>query len=262
VTKETAQRASDMLWRLWQQGQRLASLPDDLRPADCHEGYAIQACLEPRSAKPLYGWKIAATSAAGQRHIGVDGPFAGRLLAERVHAYGTEPAIGANAMRVIEPEFAFRMGRNLPPRDRAYAVDEVMDAVADLHLALEIPDSRFEDFARAGAPQLIADDACAHEFMLGPAATKQWRDIDLSMHEVQGMVVGKVERQGGGANVLGDPRLALTWLANELSGIGDTLRADQVVTTGTCLMPLPIAPGDEIVADYGALGRMSLRFAR
>ena len=96
--------------------------------------------------------------------------------------------------------------------------------------------------------------------MLGPAA-KGWRDIDLAAHRVLGAVAGKLERQGSGANVLGDPRRALTWLANELSGLGITLRAGQVVTTGTCLAPLPIAPGDRIVADYGALGRLSLRFA-
>ena len=57
-----------------------------LRIKSCH-GYfpehAIQACLERRSAFPLFGWKIAATSLDGQRHIGVDGPLAGRLLAER-----------------------------------------------------------------------------------------------------------------------------------------------------------------------------------
>jgi 2-keto-4-pentenoate hydratase len=262
VSNEASQRAAaDLLWSHWQRGTRLKELPAEFRPTDRAAGYAIQAHLEARTRKPLFGWKIAATSAAGQRHIGVDGPLAGRLLAERVLADDTEPTIGANAMRVIEPEFAFRMRQDLEPREAPYTRDEVMAAVAGLHLALEIPDSRFEDFASVGAAQLIADDACAHEFVLGPAAAKGWRDIDLAAHRVLGAVAGKLERQGSGANVLGDPRLALTWLANELSGLGIALRAGQVVTTGTCLAPLPIAPGDRITADYGALGRLSLRFA-
>jgi len=33
-----------------------------------------------------------------------------------------------------------------------------------------------------------------------------------------------------------------------------------VVTTGTCMVPLEVAPGDAAVADFGLLGRMSLRF--
>jgi 2-keto-4-pentenoate hydratase len=64
-----------------------------------------------------------------------------------------------------------------------------------------------------------------------------------------------------GANVLGDPRIALTWIANELSRHGVTLAAGQIVTTGTCVVPLEILPGDEVVADFGALGVASMRMA-
>ena len=74
-------------------------------------------------------------------------------------------------MRVAEAEFAFRMGVDLPPRPQPYSVDEVLAAVATLHPAIEVPDSRFDDFTIVGAPQLIADNACAHLFVLGPAAT-------------------------------------------------------------------------------------------
>ncbi len=51
------------------------------------------------------------------------------------------------------------MGAALPPRATPYGVDQVLGAVASLHLAFELPDSRFADFARAGKVQLIADDA-------------------------------------------------------------------------------------------------------
>ena len=54
---------------------------------------------------------------------------------------------------------------------------------------------------------------------------------------------------------------ALAWLANELSGLGITLAAGQVVTTGTCVVPMPVAPGVEVVADLGILGATRMRFA-
>lgn len=254
--------AADLLWRAWQEGRRIPALPEALRPATRAEGYAVQAHLESRSAQPLFGWKIAATSAAGQRHIGVDGPLAGRLLREMVFADGAELPFGANAMRVAEAEFAFRMARTLPPRSAPYAQEEVLDAVAAMHLAIEVPDSRFEDFAAAGAAQLIADDACAHQFVLGPEARGDWRGMDLAAHRVRGIVAGRCEREGCGANVLGDPRIALTWLANELSRHGIPLAGGQVVTTGTCVVPLEIRPGDRVVADFGALGSVSLRFGK
>ncbi len=258
---ETIREAGDLIWGLWQGGTRVPLLPPDLRPATRAEGYAIQAQLETHSAAGPVGWKIAATSKAGQKHIGVDGPLAGRLLAEGLGEDGGELAFGANLMRVAEPEFAFRMARDLPPRKTSYKMEEVLDAVASLHPAIEVPDSRLGEFATAGAAQLIADNACAHQFVLGPATAADWRAIDLSQHPATAAITGKLTHEGIGSNVLGDPRIALTWLVNQLSGQGVTLKAGQVVTTGTCATPLPIGPGDEMVADFGVLGRVSVHFS-
>ncbi len=65
---------------------------------------------------------------------------------------------------------------------------------------------------------------------------------------------GTIARTGTGANVLGNPWTALTWLANELSRYGIGLLASEIVTTGTCIVPLDIAPGDRLVADCGDFG--------
>ena len=88
MNRDQYQACSDLLVRHWQEQTRLEALPPDLLPDSRAEAYAVQACIERKSAAPLFGWKIAATSVAGQRHIGVDGPLAGRLLAERVIADG------------------------------------------------------------------------------------------------------------------------------------------------------------------------------
>jgi 2-keto-4-pentenoate hydratase len=261
LSKQQRQAASDLLWQHWQQGRRMHGLPEAMRPATRAEGYSIQSLIESRSAKPIFGWKIAATSREGQAHIGVDGPLAGRLPAERVVASGATLPLKTNLMKVAELELAFRLGRDIAPRSRPYTVDEIMNVVDALHVGIEIPDSRFEDFATAGAPQLLADDACADYYVLGPAAPEQWRSLDLSKHKVKGIVAGKYDRDGLGGNVLGDPRVALTWLANELSAIGVSLKAGQVATTGTCLLPLQVASGDEVTGDFGQLGQVSVRLS-
>jgi 2-keto-4-pentenoate hydratase len=239
----------------------MAALPEAVRPRTRAEGYAIQASLAGRSAHPLFGWKIAATSVAGQRHINVDGPLAGRLFRERVFEPGADVPLGANAMRVAEAEFAFRMAADLPPRREAYTVAEALDAVATLHPAIEIPDSRYDDFTVVGAAQLIADNACAHDFVLGPAAAIDWRRMDLVEHPVIATVSDRETRTGKGGHVLGDPRIALAWLVNELSSLGVTLRAGEVVTTGTCIVPPPIAPGDRVRVDFGTLGRLEIQLS-
>lgn len=260
LTDRQIAEASDLLVDHWEKGRRLTVLPEAIRPTTRAEGYAIQARVERHSAKPVFGWKIAATSKAGQTHIGVDGPMAGRLLAERVLPDGGSTPLGANHMRVAEVEFAFRMGRDLPPREAPYSTEEVLAAVDTLHPAIEIPDSRYEDFVTVGAPQLIADNACAHLVVLGPPAKADWRRLDLAAHQGRGRNEGKFEREGSGANVLGDPRIALTWLANELRGLGLTLARGQAVITGTCVKPIEVEAGDHVTADLGVLGGLSIRF--
>ena len=145
--------ACELLYRHWSAGTRLEELPPALRPRDRAEAYRVQACIESFSQAPLYGWKIAATSLAGQRHIGVDGPLAGRLLAERVIEDGGVCVLGNNLMRVAELEFAFRMADNLVPRDAPFSQDEVLASVAHLHPAHRIAGFAVRTFRtrRAGA---------------------------------------------------------------------------------------------------------------
>jgi 2-keto-4-pentenoate hydratase len=259
LDKDQIAAASRTLHDHWRAGTKLAGLEARLRPRDRAEGYAIQEGIENYSSGTLFGWKIAATSEAGQKHINVDGPMAGRILPETVIADGGTAAMAGNEMRVAEPEFAFRMHADLPPRLSPYTVGEMLDAVDTLHPAIEIPDSRFADFVRAGAAQIIADNACAHLFVLGAPATLNWRALDL-VEEKPVITLRDKRFTGHGKNVLGDPRIALTWLANELRQLGLTLRAGQVVTTGTCHAPLPIQSGDVFEADFGVIGRVSVAF--
>jgi 2-keto-4-pentenoate hydratase len=251
--------ASRTLHDHWRAGTKLAGLEPRLRPRSRTEAYAIQGKIETYSNAKPFGWKIAATSEAGQKHINVDGPMAGRILSETVIADGGTASMAGNEMRVAEPEFAFRMAADLPPRSHPYAVREVLDAVGTLHPAIEIPDSRFGDFASAGAEQIIADNACAHLFVLGAPTVANWRALDL-VEEKPVITMRGQQFIGHGKNVLGDPRIALTWLANELRQLGLTLRAGEVVTTGTCHPPRPIRSGDVCEADFGSLGRVSVRF--
>jgi 2-keto-4-pentenoate hydratase len=257
-TYPKAFEAAHHIWSHWQAGAVMERLPNDCRPRTALEGYAVQSNLPLVSGRSVLGWKIAATSAVGQSHIQVSGPLAGRLLSGQVFEDGFGVSLKGNRMRVVEPEFAFMMGNDLPPRDIAYSQKEVLSAIESLHPALEIPDSRFVAFAQAGEAQLLADNACAGHFVLGPAAPNNWREAELSKHPVKGSITrvgGKNwSRLGSGAAVLGDPLIAMTWLANCLSALGHVLEAGHIVTTGTCMAPLEVNFGDAVVAQYGKFG--------
>jgi 2-keto-4-pentenoate hydratase len=252
--------AAELLWSHWQRCSQIDGLPPACRPNSRAEGYAIQAEVAKLSGHAVAGWKIAATSVAGQKHIKVDGPLAGRLLAHTQKRPGGRVPLAGNVMNVAEGEFAFRMAGDLPSRSTPYSVDDVLSAVGALHLAIEVPNSRYREFAKVGTAQLIADTACACWFLLGPESDASWRDTDLSQHGVVAYRNGQVAGEGSGANVLGDPRVALAWIANELCTFADGLRAGEVVMTGTCLVPVAVAPGDHVRMDFGRLGSIETAF--
>jgi len=252
----------------WQTHARLDGLSIQCRPTSRTEGYQIQQALFEATGEPALGWKIAATSLAGQQHIGVSGPLAGRLSASRCLADNSELSLERNDMSVIEAEFAFLIGRDVGRelatgsgrQDAPLTMAHVMDCVAGLHLAIEVPNSRYVDFVGAGEAQLIADFACACYVVLGPRAPDQWRDTDLSQHTVTVRRDNEIVATGTGANVLGDPRIGLTWLANELLLQGQQLKAGEIVMTGTCVVPVPVTAGDSMTADFGSFGQVHARF--
>jgi 2-keto-4-pentenoate hydratase len=82
------------------------------------------------------------------------------------------------------PEVAFQMVKILVPWLAEYSLDEVMDAVDTVHLSIELPDPRLQNYAKVGGAHLITDNACAHEVITGPPFCINWRLLDFSKHMV------------------------------------------------------------------------------
>ncbi|WIY02873.1 hydratase [Amycolatopsis mongoliensis] len=250
------ERAAELIWDAWQTGKRLDGLPEDARPRDAGEGMAAQAALA-ELAGPVSGWKIAATTAYARKYLEVPGPLPGVMFERFRHAEGEPVPADTMTMGVAEPEFAFRLKAD---PGSSPSLTAVLDAVDTMFLALEMPDSRYTDHQHAGGPQLLADVACAGRFVEG-RPVPGWRDLDLPRQAVVLHADGEEFSRGSGSLVLGDPRLALHWLAMELSRHGRSLRPGDVVTTGTATPPCPIHAGGHVVADFGALGSVEARFA-
>src|SRR5260370_7688955 len=80
LDKNQIAAASRILHDHWRAGTKLDALDASLRPRDRAEGYAIQASIENCSSGKLFGWKIAATSDTGQKHINLQGPIPRPIL--------------------------------------------------------------------------------------------------------------------------------------------------------------------------------------
>jgi 2-keto-4-pentenoate hydratase len=151
------------------------------------------------------------------------------------------------------------MARDLSPSATPYTRDQVADAVDGVLAGIEIVDSRYDSWTTVGTPSLIADNACHGAWVHGPLVT-DWRSIDLAVQPVELIINGVTKDIGSGAAVLGHPLNALTWLANALSARGRQLQAGDYVTTGVTTDIYLAGPGDEVVADFGRVGRIKVKF--
>lgn len=258
MKKKDLARAVEIMADAWQVGTALIELPEECRPKTAAEGMQLQDALAEALGFELGGWKIGCTSEYAQKLLKTDGPFAGRVFAARCNLSGATLSGLVYKLRGLEGEFAFVLGKDLKPRKRPYTRAEVRDAVMELRPAIEIVDSRFTDWLAVNTPSLIADMGCNAALILG-APVKGWKKIDLTKATAKMKVDGKVVGSGKGADALGDPLLALTWLANLLRERGG-LKAGQIVSTGTCTGFHKAAEKCKVVADFGKLGKVSLTF--
>jgi 2-keto-4-pentenoate hydratase len=242
--------------------RRSAFLPEPLRTRDWESVMAVMLRLVDRLAWPAAGWKIGGAAREVQLAEGVPSAAPGRLARAGVYE---SPAVLPPQLfinyRNSECEFAFRLGADLPPRDRPYAEDEVAAAVAALLPAVEIGDTVFEDwYGASGYLGSTLDNGGAAAFVHGKPIV-DWRSIDLPNTRIDLFRNGAYVKSGYGRAAMGHPLTSLTWLANWLRESGRGLTAGEIVSTGTCTGHFFAAPGDHLTVDFGEVGRVELTYA-
>lgn len=239
--------------------RQVGGIPEEFRPLDTAGAYALQAAVTGHWASQLggfAGYKIACTSEIPQRQLGIHEPCYGRLFHSTVFDSPVELEAAGFVMRVIEPEFGFQMARDLPGGE-VYTSDDMAAAVAGVVPAIEIVDSRYDDWEKVGAHSLIIDNAVHGAWVKG-ALSSGFRD--LGEHAVRLFANGTEVTAGKGAAALGHPLKALAWLANALPPRGLMLRKGDWVTTGVVTGLYYAKAGDKLVADFGSLGEAAVSF--
>jgi 2-keto-4-pentenoate hydratase len=242
----------------------VADIPAALKPGTLADGYRVQEALVAKVLARLdataIGYKAAATNVTAQKQMDVAGPFFGTLLSRTSHISGVALAAGDFTLRIVEAEFGFEMGADVPESPVPYTADTVAPFVAFAIPAIEVVDHRFEDWRKVGAPTLAADNAIHGAWVEGAPMNYRW-SFNLSAHPVKVIVNGRLWREGSGANVLGDPLNVVAWLANELPKHGRTLRRGEKISTGTTAEVYFAQQGDRVRADFGALGDVEVSFS-
>jgi 2-keto-4-pentenoate hydratase len=253
---------TDLAKELWQARRSGGVVPLDAsgHPKSTEEAYAIQHAVAAISGHAARGFKVGSTSLQAQRLLGTDEPGSGLLLAPYVHESPARIAIAPAHTPAVEGEFAFKLGRELPPRAAPYAMEEAAAAVAAVAGAIEVVGTRFAGGLAGKGRWLVTADCGANIAFVGGPWRHDLRGLDLKTHPVAMTINGAVRGTGTGERALGDPMNVLLWLANQQSAAGRGLTAGEIVSTGTCTGLDPVRPGDRVQADFGDLGRVEIFF--
>jgi 2-keto-4-pentenoate hydratase len=197
------------------------------------------------------------TSVAVQRQLGVGEPDYGALLDVMEIPDGGTMSLAAFIAPRVELELAFHLGA--PLRGPGVSVEDVRAATEAVQAAIEIVDSRVEDW-RITLADTVADNASSGAFVLGgPRVSLD--ALEASNLDAEFRRGDEVIETGHTSAVLGDPCAAVAWLANALSTHRTTLEAGHVVLSGACTRMVPAQAGDSYRATLAGLGDVTLSVA-
>ena len=237
-------------------GKRLDALPSELVPSDFAAGYQIQDLTVTCHGREVGAWKIGATHPNSQKGLGTDCPVAARLFSETLVS-GDTTVEDRLVVRGLEAEYAFLLGKDLPPAGAPYSREDVEAAIASVHPSIEIVDSRFT--AAQVGPLAVADNVNDCRWVYGAGIT-DWKSVDILTARVTMEVNGEVVVEGDGREVLGDPINALMWLVNEHANAREGLRAGQFITCGSCTGLYKAPAGCDARATFDGLGELNVKF--
>lgn len=253
-TREKAAR----IVALFRDRRKTDVLPAELYPADLDEAYQIRAAFEDIEAAvgrgTVAGYKIAITTKVMQELCGISEPCYGAIFAGEVRHRSATLRARDYGRIAIETEIAVRLGEDLPQGgDR----DRVAAAIESCMAAIELIEDLNYDYKRLDAAALVAGNCWNAGIVLGEPV-KDWRALDLAALAARLEINGREIGRGVGADVMGDPLNALSWLANKRAEHGAPLRRGMVVMTGSIVATKYPEAGDRCRVEIDGLGTAQL----
>jgi 2-keto-4-pentenoate hydratase len=238
-----------------------AAVRDLIGTDDLPAAYAVQQGLVQRrlaGGATVVGRKIGATSEAVQRQLGVDQPDFGYLLSDMDVSDHRPISMRTLVQPRVEAEVAFVLARDVDMDEDNITLAAVRECVDVALPALEIVDSRIEDWD-IGFTDTVADNASSGLFVVGRDGRRldeiEPRDVEMTLS-----INGEERSSGSGAACLGDPLEALRWLAVQARRFGDPLRAGHIVLSGALGAFVPFAAGDQVVASISGFDPLNVEF--
>jgi 2-keto-4-pentenoate hydratase len=251
MDKDRLFQAAEMLLEARRTLQPIDELPPGLRPQTLEEAYFIQDVMLQALGK-VGGWEVGAPTPEAT-------PLCAPMPKDGFANSGERIAKQFRRMRGVEAEIAFLLGKDLPPRAAPYSREELVDAIASCHPAIELLESALLNPDTADRLTAIADLQSNGGFIAGPPISG-WADFNFAGESAQMNVDGFVRVENGKNAAGGDLLRLVFWLANEAQTRTGGLLAGQWITTGSWTGKILADSGSVALARFSQLGEVTVRF--
>jgi 2-oxo-3-hexenedioate decarboxylase len=252
-----AQGIADILITAERERKGIAQISDEHPDVDVATAYrAQQAFVQSKldAGETFVGYKLGLTSRNKQQAMGLDAPLYGRVTSGMISTFGEPVRFDRFIHPRVESEIAFLLARDI---DAPATVTSVLAATEVVFGAVDVLDSRYESF-KFTLSDVVADNASAGAFYLGPVARRPDELDDLRLLGCVVRVDGEVAMTAAGAAVMGHPAASVAWLANQLVAEGEGLRAGQLIFSGGVTAPVPVEPGGSVTFEFDGLGAIEV----
>ena len=259
MTPQHIAEAAQLLRDAARSGEFIAPLRERYVELDAESAYAIQRVNTAQriaAGRRRVGCKIGLTARAVQAQLGVDRPDFGVLLDDMGYGDGEPVPLSVLHQPKVEAEIAFVLGRDLDIANPSQV--DVMNAIDYALPAVEIVGSRIANW-NIRYVDTVADNASSGAYVLG-STPRKLSEFDLRLC---GMVMsrrGEPVSVGAGLACLGNPLNAVVWLARTMAGLGEPLRAGEVILSGALGPMVPVQPGDIFETRINGLGNLKVVF--
>lgn len=259
LSEDVRREVADTLAEAQRTRSPVPPLRETYAELDVVDAYEIQLLNIRRrlsAGATVLGHKVGLSSPAMQDMMGVDEPDYGHLLSDMALAEDTPVSVSRYCMPRVEVEVAFVLAATLPGVECTEV--DVLAATEYVAPSIELIDSRIRGWdIKIG--DTIADNASSAGFVLGADRVKP-ADIDLLRIDARLMRQGERVAAGRSDAVLGNPVVAVAWLARKVASFGVTLEAGHVIMPGSVHRAIDVHPGDHFEAVLDGLGSVRLSF--
>lgn len=241
--------------------QLLPDFPVQL-PETLEQAYAIQSMSIERWPDEIAGWKIAKLSAENQARLKSErlvGPvFKSSVRAIEPGASMVMPVYDGG-FAAVEAEIVFRLGVTIPPGDRTWSDQELVDTVAAAYCGVEIASSPMAVVNKRGPTSVVSDLGINAGVVVGPEIT-DWADRQAGFVTATVRVDGVAVGTNPVDAISGGPLQALRCLISNAAGRGIQLPAGSLASTGAITGVHDVKVSSVARIDFGPLGWFELTF--